>query len=207
VTVDVAKGVVEVESHGEIQRVGAGQHWSSSGGVAAPHVPPALTPPAASASPDPASPGAAAADPVGPLEGTTVPPPSPQPAASTSRVRPPRAQRRTHALVQGAAAGTSASPTSGSTLAGTSRQAQYERAEGIEPNDPEGAFVIYRRVAEGNDAWASAALFSAGRIAFERGTGGEAEELFEEYLQRFPHGSQAGDARDYLANIRRLLAR
>jgi hypothetical protein len=209
VTVDVAKGIVEVESHGEIQKVAAGQHWSSGGGLAAPPVAPAAIAPAAS--PEPGSPRPA--DPVAALDATGAPAPAPTSASTAPppvvppRVRSSHVQRRGHALAQGEPAASSVAPGPASTLAGTSRQAQYERAAKIEVNDPEGALAIYRRLAEGSDEWADYSLFAAGHVAFERGTGGEAEELFEEYLRRFPRGRHVAEVRDYLANLRRMLAR
>jgi hypothetical protein len=217
VSVDVTKGVVQVESHGAIQRVAAGQHWSSSDGLAAPPGPSAIAPAASLER------GPQAAVPVAPLD-TPAPlsaaerpqtrppaaaerPPTRPSAAAAPRVRNSSPQRRTHALPPTAPAGTSAAPAQAAPLAGTSRQAQYERAEGIEPNDPEGALAMYKRLAEGGDTWAGEALFSAGHVALQRGTGGEAQELFEQYLQRFPRGSHAEEARENLALIRRLLAR
>jgi hypothetical protein len=211
VTVDVTKGIVEVESHGEIQRVGAGQRWSSSVGLAAPPVPPVAIAPVASlesGSPRPVDPVAALDATGAPTSASTAVVASPQTRPSAAaHVRSSRVQRRNLASAPGEPAASSVAPAPAPTLAGTSRQAQYERAAKMEVNDPEGALAIYRRLAEGGDGWADYSLFAAGHVAFERGTGGEAEELFEEYLRRFPRGRHVAEVHDYLANLRRMLAR
>jgi TolA-binding protein len=185
--------VVEVEAHGEIQNVVAGQHWSSNDTVGAPPPVPATAPPAPPAS-----------DLAAPADGSTPAAASRPATATRSRVRPVRSARRPPALASVPAA-PDLSPASNAADP-PSRQAQYERAARLEAADPEGALAIYRRLGEGNDAWAANAVFGAARVAIERGTGGEAEELLTDYLQRFPRGSHGAEARDLLASIRQALA-
>jgi hypothetical protein len=193
VTVDVARGVVEVEAHGEIKKVVAGQHWSSNEAVAAPPSVPTTAPAAPPAS-----------DPAAPADGATSAAASRPATATSSHVRLARSARRSQALASVPAA---SDPSPAASAADPpSRQAQYERAARFEAADPEGSLAIYRRLGEGNDAWAGNALFGAARVAIERGTGGEAEELLSDYLQRFPRGSHAAEARDLLASIRQALA-
>lgn len=79
--------------------------------------------------------------------------------------------------------------------AAPSDQAQYERAASLERSDPAEARAIYLRLSEKGGPWASNALFAAARLASERGNGAEAQRLSKQYLDRYPSGPNAEDAR------------
>lgn len=83
-----------------------------------------------------------------------------------------------------------------------SDQAQYERAAAMESKDPDGATGIYLRLANKGGPWAANALFAAGRLASERGNRAEATRLLSQYLDRYPNGANADDARRLLAGLR-----
>lgn len=76
-----------------------------------------------------------------------------------------------------------------------SDQSQYERAAQLERSDPEQARTIYLRLSEKGGPWASNALFAAARLASERGNTAEAQRLSKQYLDRYPSGPNAEDAR------------
>ena len=59
------------------------------------------------------------------------------------------------------------------------------------------ALAGYLALSSGNSAWASVALYAAGRLAADRHDP-SARSLLETYLRRFPNGANAGDARDLL---------
>jgi TolA-binding protein len=83
-----------------------------------------------------------------------------------------------------------------------SSQQRYESAEQIERKDPDGALRAYLALARGEDAWAQDALFAAGRLQADRGAHADATRLLEEYLRRFPRGSNAQDARALRDSLR-----
>jgi TolA-binding protein len=77
----------------------------------------------------------------------------------------------------------------------------FERATALERSDPARASQLYRSLELGTDSWAQNALYARGRLAASRGNPAEARRLLERYLERFPRGSNAEDAR---AVLRRL---
>jgi hypothetical protein len=81
-------------------------------------------------------------------------------------------------------------------------QQRYERAARLESSRPADAIAIYRALATESGPWAANALFAAGRLQADRGDRAEAERLLGEYLTRFPHGPNAGDALDLLRRAR-----
>jgi hypothetical protein len=174
VAVDVTSGVVEVEEHGEIHRVGAGERWpglpvaaaetASSETIASPPVPPVETHPAPRLSAPPPAPRAPASAP----ETTSAAPvvPSFAPTTSPSRRTP---------------------------------QERFESAAGLESTEPAAALAIYEDLARDDGAWGANALFAAGRLEADRGAREDARHLLQQYLARFPHGANAADARDLLA--------
>ncbi|MGO8993041.1 MAG: tetratricopeptide repeat protein, partial [Polyangiaceae bacterium] len=83
-----------------------------------------------------------------------------------------------------------------------SAQSQYEAAARLERSDPARALRLYTDLARGSDAWAQNALYAAGRLQADRGARGDADRLLEEYLRRFPRGSNAQDARALRESLR-----
>jgi TolA-binding protein len=72
----------------------------------------------------------------------------------------------------------------------------------MEASNPEGALSIYRKLAAGSGPWAANALYAAGRLQADRGRRGEASQLLQQYLTRFPNGANARDAKDLLDKSR-----
>ena len=81
-------------------------------------------------------------------------------------------------------------------------QSRYEEAAAVERADPGRALRLYLGLARGSDAWAQNALYAAGRLHADRGERADAARLLEEYLRRFPRGSNAQDARALLDSLR-----
>ena len=197
VSVDVARGVVEVDARGETDRVTAGSHW----------------PVEAQSSPDEESPARPPAAGVAPVEATS---PS-GPVARTPgarRAASPAANRDSIPPVADVARPTTTpplpSPTTPeevrSTAAGAAdtqtAQQRYETAARMEARDPVSALSLYRQLAhDGSDAWSANALYAAGRLQADRGASVEARALLQEYLARFPHGLNAPDAHDLLRRL------
>ena len=218
--VTVRRGIVEVTAHGELARLKAGDAWpdvtvtpvadtaGATGGVTggATVNGAALLP-----GPDPVSTSASAGTrkdvtsaraPIAagrstgsrPLTGGsgvahTATNGGPAPAPASETLAPPGL------AVAPAAAAASPQDLLPSPPASPSSQAQYEAAEQIERKDPDSALRAYTTLARGSDAWAQDALFAAGRLQADRGARADAIRLLEEYLRRFPRGSNAQDAR------------
>jgi hypothetical protein len=81
-------------------------------------------------------------------------------------------------------------------------QSLFEQATGLERSDPRRAAELYSTVERGGDSWAQNALYAHGRLEASRGNGGEARRLLERYLERFPNGKNADDARAVLKRLR-----
>jgi len=79
-----------------------------------------------------------------------------------------------------------------------SRRERFEEASRLEASDPGRAVDLYLELGKSADAWAANALYAAGRVELERGRSSHAKKLFREYLQRFPEGQNAYDARKLL---------
>jgi hypothetical protein len=75
----------------------------------------------------------------------------------------------------------------------------FELAAQLEERDPVAALRIYGELAGGDDGWAASALFASARLEAERGVTPQARALCDSYLQRFPRGPNADDARALLA--------
>jgi hypothetical protein len=99
---------------------------------------------------------------------------------------------------------------------GRSVQVLFELAAQLEVRDPEAALRIYGELAAAADeaqsgaapdgasghSWAASALFASARLEAERGRTARARELCAAYLERFPRGPNADDARTLLARAR-----
>ncbi len=169
VSVDVTRGVVEVESHGEVQQVRAGGHWpTETPAPGSPAVDPGVTEAVTSASAHPVR--------------TSAPPAGPR-ASALREARPP-ASDETSAVQAPRPAPTP--------------EDRYEAAARVEATDPDAALAIYGDLSRGSDAWSANALFAAARLELDRGHRARARRLLEQYLGRFPRGANAVDARDLL---------
>jgi hypothetical protein len=80
---------------------------------------------------------------------------------------------------------------------------EFERAASLEATDPAEAVRIYQHLASGGGSWGANALFATGRLQLERGDIATAERRLRHYLDRYPHGANAADARALLDRIRR----
>lgn len=193
--VQVHEGVVEVTSRGQSREVRAGEEWPSQSAqqwtkdlgqgpendsdVEAPTAP---TP----AAPDRKKPVVA-----GKLQAKAV-------AAGGS---PPSSSSATGPRQPVGAATPSAAVAARSTSPPSS-QAMFEEATALERSEPARAARLYRRLETGHDSWAQNALYARGRLEASRGNPGEARRLLESYLERFPRGSNAEDARAVLRRLR-----
>jgi len=193
--VKVFEGTVEITSRGHSRRVGAGETWA----------PEVLEQPT-SKSGSPVANGS-----------NVAPPPS-----SLSSPVPRQSTRTSPADVRGDAVTARRSQSSSSTVQkssqpasspnapvavaeaapGRSPQAMFEEATALERSDPARASRLYRQVETGSDSWAQNALYARGRLEASRGNTGEARRLLEQYLKRFPRGSNAEDARAVLRRLR-----
>jgi hypothetical protein len=170
--VKVQDGIVEVSSRGGTFRVQAGEEWPS--GVA---------PPA-------------------PAESVGVS--NVAPSAPIDESRPGgRTTARHDSTTTRAKSASAGAPTleSAATL-GPSRQEVFEQATLLERSDPGRASKLYGSLESGGDSWAQHALYARGRLEATRGNGTEARRLLERYLERFPNGSNAEDARAVLKRLR-----
>jgi len=78
---------------------------------------------------------------------------------------------------------------------------RYDRAAAIESTHPDEAVSIYRELAAGEGSWAMNALYAEARLELERGNKDSARKRFAEYLQRYPTGPNANDARELSAKL------
>jgi transmembrane sensor len=189
IAVDVERGLVDVQFRGAMVGVGAGRHWSSESPgqtstlaeLAPPADPVASTDPEAS-TPEPAEPG----------------PPPPKPVA-----KPARRALAKPAATPGAAPDPTADPTPGAlpTSELDRERTEYDRLATLEPKAPDAALAGYMTLARGTSRWADLALFAAARLAADRHDR-RAETLLGIYLQRFPTGANATDAKNLLTRLK-----
>lgn len=180
--VKVQHGLVEVSSGGRSWRVAAGEEWSApEAPVAAPpeQLPPATT--ELSARPEVVEQRA-------PLASRRV---SPAPPAG-----------RTPEVASPAPEVAAAEPDAAPTQRGPSRQDVFEQAAALERRDPARAARLYAELESAGDSWAQNALYARARLEASRGNRSEARRLLERYLERYPRGSNAEDARTVLQRLR-----
>jgi hypothetical protein len=204
-TVDVEHGVVEIEFRGHAQAVGAGQHWSSEAPDQASANPGAAR--SASGSPGATTEAPVAAAPGDPRTAPGLSPPEPAVAGPGAALAPtaPRPTATPRAATRSAAAPTGkptadAAPGPGDRL--DADRVEYDRLAALEPHAPSAALTGYLALANTSGRWADPALFAAARLAIDRGDR-RGEALLERYLQQFPDGRNATDARQLLARVRR----
>lgn len=121
---------------------------------------------------------------------------------STSRPRP-RTRRHRAATAATAARGPEPTPEPAAEPAPAQDdpRATFERLTALEPSDPGAAITGYLALARGDGPWAELALFAAGRLAHDRHDP-RARQLLQHYLDRYPTGRNADDARELLATTR-----
>jgi hypothetical protein len=191
IAVEVDHGQVDVNFRGSEVAVGAGQRWSSDAPrliIAAAAPPPAEPVPP----PDPAT---AAPDP-------EVPAAAPEGAPAPARPhRPARPGSPAHASAGSADARPEPPPGAHPTAPQIDRDgAEYDRLAALEATSPGAALTGYLALARGTSRWADPALFAAARLAVDRHDA-RAETLLGIYLQRFPSGANAADARQLLVRL------
>jgi hypothetical protein len=205
-----------VREHGELAVLRAGDHWPSDARSVL--IPGAATSPIASPlgslAPTPSYPSnsspTSASNPAS--ASTPASTPSPTSTSASTPAYPPLAHTATRPRVAPAPAPT---PPPALTLAPVApqdtsplpppeptAQSRYETAARLERTDPARALRVYTELARGSDAWAQNALYAAGRLQADRGARTDAARLLEEYLRRFPLGSNAQDARALRESLR-----
>jgi hypothetical protein len=171
--VAVQQGVVEVSARGQSWKVRAGEQWPAE-------------------VPQPAPVQAV-------MEPSAVPSsvPEPAPASAERRVSSPARARVASASVATPEV-TAADPQPRA----PGPQTVFEQATAMERTDPARASELYRTLEAGSDSWAQNALYARGRLEASRGNHAEARRLLGRYLERFPRGSNAEDARSVLKRLR-----
>ena len=171
--VQVQEGTVEVSLRGDVFRVHAGEEW-----------------PAPVAQPAPVEPSGTA---------SAVPLAAPEPSASSTARHVATAVRTKSAP---SSAPSAAAPADDDAPPPPSRQEIFERATLLERSDPARASSLYQSLESGGDSWAQHSLYARGRLEATRGNGTDARRLLERYLERFPNGGNAEDARAVLKRLR-----
>jgi FecR-like protein len=190
IAVEVDHGLVDVNFRGSEVEVGAGQRWSSD----APRR--IMASRAAPAAVEPVPPVPAAAPP------PDVPPAPPEVGPAPGRPhRPARPGSPAHPAAGSAGARAEPLPGAHPDAPQVDRDgAEYDRLAALEAKSPDAALAGYRELARGTSRWADPALFAAARLAADRHDP-RAETLLGIYLQRFPTGANAADARQLLARL------
>ncbi len=212
IAVSVERGVVEVQFRGSVVELGASQYWSSDSpgsistraGAPAPNAPVATADPAIPPAVDPATESAVdlAIRPAVPEAPRTPLEPKPtDKSASKLDAKPElkldvRPESKLDAKPEPKLGG--ASPTDIDR-----ERAEYDRLAALEPRDPAAALAGYLTLSRGTSRWADPALFAAARLAVDRHDK-RAETLLGIYLQRFPNGANATDAKQLLVRLNRI---
>jgi hypothetical protein len=189
IAVEVDHGLVDVNFRGSEVAVGAGQRWSSDAPrqiLSSKAPPPAVepVPPVPAAAPPPEAP-------------PTPPEAGPAPARPH---RPTRPGAPAHPAAGSADAHAEPLPAPPTVPPVDRDGAEYNRLAALEARLPGEALAGYMALARGTSRWADPALFAAARLAVDRHDP-RAETLLGMYLQRFPTGANAADARQLLARL------
>jgi hypothetical protein len=184
-TVSVQEGVVRVKFREQTALVRAGETWPFA--------------PLQVASVQPA-PGAVALG-SAPSAVASEGPPMPDNAARVPRAREsnPKASRDTQKKLP------EASPSSASAtveVAPPSLQSQFELASQLEARDPVAAIRLYEGLENSSGSWAANALFAHGRLEAARGNNAVARRILDQYLARFPGGTNVPDARLLIGRLK-----
>lgn len=171
--VSVEHGTVEVSAHGRSTFVRAGETW----------------------------PNEAKATEVVP---TSAPPPVRPPAPAPATAKPPRATapRDASPVPSVITRFPTSVPDEAPPAPSPTPQQLFEQATKLERNAPDRALATYRELAGKGGAWGMNALFAAGRLEADRGHRAAARELLRRYLERYPGGPNAADARAVLDHMR-----
>jgi transmembrane sensor len=189
ISVDVERGLVDVQFRGGVVKVAASQRWSSESPVAVSAI---------AGTPSPVGPIAATEPATEPMA-APVPALDP-PAAGPVRTPSHRAEPKAGPRIEPKPAPRAPSAPE-ETQAGDRDRAEYERLAALEPKTPAAALDGYLALARGTSRWADLALYAAARLAADHHDR-RAEALLGIYLQRFPKGANAADARQLLAHVR-----
>lgn len=183
--VKVEHGAVEVLSSAGKWRVEAGQEWPSA-------------PPSSSAS----LPAVANLSPIDDAPSPSIG--AHPPFAGASPERPITRSRPSRPPSSGGATrtGEDATVPESAPKPVASRQDVFEQATALERSDPAQAGHLYRTLESGGDSWAQNALYARGRLEASRGSRAAARSLLTRYLERFPQGTNAEDARAVLRRLR-----
>ena len=95
-----------------------------------------------------------------------------------------------------------ATPTRAPALVEPSPAERYAEAARLEASDVARARRIYQELATRGDGWGANALYALAVLESERGRAGAARRHLREYVERFPRGANAADARALLDRIR-----
>lgn len=79
-----------------------------------------------------------------------------------------------------------------------SAKERYGHAAAMEGRDPNGALAIYGEIVDAGGPWAPLALFAKGRLELDLGQTEAGTRTLRDYLDRFPAGPNAADARALL---------
>ena len=82
-----------------------------------------------------------------------------------------------------------------------SAKERYRAAARLESTDPDAAVAIYRELSKAGGPWASPALYAMGRLQADLGQNTAARSTLERYLERYPSGANAQDARSLLEQL------
>jgi TolA-binding protein len=118
-------------------------------------------------------------------------------AAETLPAQPPAAANAGEPA--GAAA---ARPAAESVLGRPDLQRRFEQAARREKREPQQALRIYRSLAKEQRPWAQNALYASARLQVELGERARARAALQRYLQLYPDGANAADARALLGRLR-----
>jgi hypothetical protein len=189
IAVEVDHGLVDVNFRGREVEIGGGQRWSSDapGQIIATAAPP---------------PAPATAEPAAEAPAAPAPEPAPEPTPPPARPhRPARPAHPAHPAAGSADARPEPAPGPASAAPQVDRDgAEYDRLAALEARSPGAALTGYLALARGTSRWADPALFAAARLAVDRHDT-RAATLLGIYLQRFPGGANAADARQLLAHL------
>lgn len=172
VRVEVERGTVEVTRFGERHRLTAGQSWESAGDR-----PQAEAREATRSAAQSVPPADERADTATDAPTATTDAGSSE-AGAAKRDRKPQASAREPAK--------------------PAHAELFSRASRLESSDPAQASRIYAELARGEGRWAEVALFARGRLDLERGRERSGRMMLRQYLERYPDGLNAQDARELL---------
>lgn len=201
ISVSVERGLVNVEFRGSVVPVGAGQRWSSDAPTrtAAIAATAAATPPAVAASAGPKVEPAPEPEPEIEMPGSAEATPGGHAKPPAHRPKRPAGSADAHGDA-GADVRIEPTPTVPAVAQDDRDRAEYDRLAALEPRSPEAALKGYMALGRGNSRWAAPALYAAARLAVDLHDP-RAATFLAIYLQRFPGGANAADARKLLARL------